>query len=194
VMPATVLAWWPQNAFVPDRWAHGEINLALAYTEAGQIQAVIDALDDARAIGPGGAAQVDFQLRGDFRHHLARALAGPLAIARSLERARLLRQLPQGRTEAKELIDTALEANPLDPVALRESGAWWLGETGDPRSRQRAEAQLHQAARGQPGDYSAALLLSLLKRDSAPMLSPVAKNAGTDHVRNALIQKILEKR
>jgi 4-amino-4-deoxy-L-arabinose transferase-like glycosyltransferase len=194
VMPVTVLAWWPQNAFVPDRWAHGEIYLALAYTEAGQIQAVIDALDDARAIGPGGAAQVDLQLKGDFRHHLARALAGPLATARSLERARLLRQLPPGRTEAKKLIDTALEANPLDPVALRESGAWWLGETGDPRSRQRAEAQLRQAARGQPGDYSAALLLSLLKRDSTPMLSPVAKNAGTDHVRNVLIQKILEKR
>ena len=133
--PAIAVAWWPQHDVLPNRWAHSEIYLALACTEAGEVQAVIDALDDARAIGPAAAEQVDFHIRGDFRPHLERLLARPLAHARSLDRARLLRQLPEHRAEARTLIDSALERDPRDPAALRESGAWWLGQSDDPMSR-----------------------------------------------------------
>ena len=193
VVPAAILAWWPQDDLVAERWAHSEIDLAIAYTEAGQVQAVIDALDDARAIGTNGAAEVDALLRGDYRRHLTKAMDGPLAWARGLERARLLRQLPEGRIEVRRLIDAAQRADPRDPAALRESGPWWLGEIAEPANRERAKADLRQAARGQPGDPSAALMLSLLEKDSTLLLSPAVK-AGAGSVRYRIIRRILEDR
>ncbi len=194
VLPATILAWWPQTAFASTRWSHSEIYLALACTEAGQVQEAIDALDDARAIGPEGSAQVDEQLRSSFVQHLTKALARPLSAARAVERARLLRQLPQGRKEARRLIDAALEVNPHDPVALRESGAWWLGESANPSSRQRTMAQLRQAALGQPGDLPATLLLALLEADASLLQLPAVRNAGPPSVRLRLVRRILMER
>lgn len=74
-----------------------------------------------------------------------------------------------------------LRERPLDPAALREWGAWWLGQPRDPAALARAIDLLGQSARGSKPDPSAAILLAILTGDarlldtsSIPRTGPVA--------------------
>jgi hypothetical protein len=165
-MPAAVLAWRPMADPSPDRWGRAEIGLAFAFAHAGQLEPTIDALDDARAIGPGPAAHVRaLMTAGPFRRLFA-ALAsgrptGPPGDVLDRARARRLRQFPEGRAEARRLLETILSKNPDDPETLRELGAWWLDDVEDPKTRGLALATLKKARR----DPSSAVLLALADSD-----------------------------
>ncbi|MBX6316464.1 MAG: hypothetical protein IRY99_26665, partial [Isosphaeraceae bacterium] len=125
-LPAAALAWWPIPEPAPDRWGHAAIELALAHFEAGQLEPGIDALDDARALGPGPSARVAELLAGPYHDRLATLIGLRLALARDLggapawRRARWLRQLPEGRVEARRLLESALATRPEDPGLRRE--------------------------------------------------------------------------
>ncbi|HEX8203371.1 MAG TPA: hypothetical protein VF590_23040 [Isosphaeraceae bacterium] len=56
--PAGVLAWRPSTDPAPDRWGHAQIQLATADLGAGRLDPAIDALNDARALGPGPSRRV----------------------------------------------------------------------------------------------------------------------------------------
>ncbi len=170
--PAAVLAWRPIDDPAPDRWGHGLIVLALADLGANRLDRAIDALDDARALGPGSAERVESLLTGGLvrdrlallvKTHLgAEILTGaPTDRRRELRHARWLRQFPDRRSESRLLLDRALQADPGDFLAHRELGAWWLGNLGDPSARRLAAGELSRAT----GDPSAAVTLALLSGD-----------------------------
>ena len=168
-LPVAVLAWRPIPDPVPDRWGHAQIMLAVAELGEAHLEAAIDALDDARAIGRGAAARVDeITAAGPVHDRLASLIqaradaGGGRANVPRLLLARWLRQLPEGRPESRALLDRALSDDPESRQALRESGAWSLGDWDDPGSRGRASLELSTACRGPGGDPSAAILLALL--------------------------------
>ena len=80
-----------------------------------------------------------------------------------LARARWLRQVPEGRAESRRLLDRLAAERPGDRPAVRERGAWSLGEPDGHRS---ARADLAIAAAEPGGDRAAAILLALLDRDA----------------------------
>jgi 4-amino-4-deoxy-L-arabinose transferase-like glycosyltransferase len=165
---AVWLAWRPMADPAPDRWGHSEIELALAYLADGRLESAIDALDDARALGEGPTARAAELLAEGGVHDRLAALAADRSEtypAADLDRARWLRQLPETRGEARWMLEATLRSHPGDPIALREWGAWWLGEPGDPEARRRALDALANAG----GDPSAAVLLALLGADPGPL-------------------------
>ncbi|HEY2157642.1 MAG TPA: glycosyltransferase family 39 protein [Isosphaeraceae bacterium] len=170
--PAALLAWRPMADPAPDRWGHAEIELAMAYLADGGLESAIDALDDARALGEGPANRVAELLdAGPVRDRLAALVADRsgttpgLRPPSDLDHARWLRQLPETRGEAGRMLEAILRARPDDPSALREWGAWWLGEPGDPSARGRAGAALNRARDRAGVDPSASVLLALLEAD-----------------------------
>jgi 4-amino-4-deoxy-L-arabinose transferase-like glycosyltransferase len=173
-IPAVWLSWRPMGLDPEERWGHAERMLFIAYLQAGQLDAAIDALDDARAIGPEPAARLGEMLASGPLHDLfladrdaALRVQNPHASAPEifLRRARLFRQVPEGRAESRELLEQALKIRRSDARFLRESGAWWLGEVHDPAARSRAVEALDRGAHGENADASAAILLALVKRD-----------------------------
>ena len=106
---------------------------------------------------------------GPFRRIFASLASGrptgPSGDALDRERARRLRQFPEGRVEARRLLETILSENPDDPETLRELGAWWLGGAEDPKTRAQAVAALAKAQ----ADPSAVVLLALVRSDSAAL-------------------------
>ena len=153
-VPAAAVAWWPMADPSPDRWGRAEIGLAFAFAQAGQLQPTIDALDDARdRARSGGARMRELMTAGPFRRIFASLASGrptgPSGDALDRERARRLRQFPEGRVEARRLLETILSENPDDPETLRELGAWWLGGAEDPKTRAQAVAALAESA-GRP--------------------------------------------
>jgi len=194
--PAAALAWRPMPDPAPDRWGHAQIGLASAYLETGELEPAIDALDDASALGPGPAARVaalraGSPIRAGLAARIGRASAGERSPVR---RARWLRQFPEGRGQALELLRLERYLHPEDPAPMRETGAWCLGQETDPQARSRAEGWFDRAARSAAGDPSAALLLALLTRD-ALRLPPGADPAdGPAAVRLRLARAILAAR
>ncbi|HWE38532.1 MAG TPA: glycosyltransferase family 39 protein [Isosphaeraceae bacterium] len=182
-LPAAVLAWRPTPIPAEERWAFAERRLVVASLQAGDLDAAIDALDDGRALGPEPMRRFNEMLAGSQEAaELAESIRSRLALRERfggtppLLRARWLRVLPSARAEARRLLDDALAADPLDPRARTELGAWWLGSS-DPSARDHAAAELRRAAATDP---AAAILLALLFRDrsilDAPGLGrPVAK-------------------
>ncbi len=170
--PAAWLAWRPIPDPAPDRWGHAEIELALAYLADGRLESAIDALDDARALGEGPAARAAELLAAGGVHDRLAGLAADRSEttpAAEVDRARWLRQLPETRAEARRILEAILVARPADPAALREWGAWWLGEPDDPAARRRAIEALGRAGGPAGNDPSAAVLLALLGADPGPL-------------------------
>jgi hypothetical protein len=169
-VPAAAVAWRPMADPSPDRWGRAEIGLAIAFAQAGQLGPTIDALDDARAIGPGPAARVrELMTAGPLRRLFASLASGrptgPSGAALDRERARRLRQFPEGRAEARRLLEAILREHPDDPATLHELGAWWLCDAEDPKTRAQAVAALAKAQ----ADPSAAVLLALVRSDSGAL-------------------------
>ncbi|HZW33018.1 MAG TPA: hypothetical protein VFF52_20045 [Isosphaeraceae bacterium] len=199
--PAAVLAWRPMPDPTPNRWDHIEFKLAMAYLTEGQLDACIDALDDARALKPALVERLDNLLKQGKVHdgvlELIRRRAsgtGPLTAGATLHRARWYRQIPEARAESRRLLEALLRANPGNARARREWGAWWLGQTKDPQARQVAADQLAQAAGGPSGDASAALLLALLTADPRPLAAHVVRASRADWPRLRLTQAIVAER
>lgn len=153
-LPVVALAWRPAGEPAPDRWGHAEIALAVAELGESHLEPAIDALDDARALGPGAAGRVaEITASGPVRDRLAALVRSRLENSRGRDdvpragRARWLRQVPEGRAEARRLLEAALAEDPEDRRALRERGAWRLGDAGDPEARREAARDLARAAR-----------------------------------------------
>ncbi|SIO65738.1 4-amino-4-deoxy-L-arabinose transferase [Singulisphaera sp. GP187] len=171
-VPVAALAWRPLDDPVPDRWGHAEIALAVAELGESHLEPAIDALDDARALSPGAAGRVaEITASGPLHDRLNTLVRSRLTLGSgriNIPHARLarwLRQVPDGRVEARRLLEAALAENPDDRRALRELGALRLSELGDPMARRQAALDLGRAARGPAGDPSAAILLALLRGD-----------------------------
>jgi hypothetical protein len=194
------LAWHPLADPVPDRWGHAQIVLAVAELGASHLEPAIDALDDARAFGPGAAGRVgEITASGPIHDRLAELVRSRIGPNRGLSdiprssTARWLRQVPEGREEARRLLESALADDPSDRRALRERAAWWLGEPGDPESRRRAALDLSRAATGPGGDPSASILLALLERNVDFLPHPDAKALSILSPRLQIAQAILLK-
>ena len=78
-------------------------------------------------------------------------------------RARWLRQLPEGRAEARCILEASLAASPDDRTLHRESRTWWLSEPEDPATRDRATQELRLASNVLGEDPSASIVLALLR-------------------------------
>ena len=168
-LPIAALAWRPLADPSPDRWGHSEIALAVAELGASRLEPAIDALDDARAFGPGAAIRVgEITTAGPVHDRLvsliqveANRLGGRPNVPRG-QLARWLRQVPEGRAESRRLLDESLAENTDDRPSLREFGAWFLGDLDNPDARRRATLELERASRNPSGDFHAAILLALL--------------------------------
>jgi hypothetical protein len=198
MVPATVLAWRPLKDPAPERWGHALIGMALADALAGQLEPAIDALDDARALGPGPAQRVEqLTTSGPLHDAMGMLIASrPEAdkhpgqgLESDLRLARWMRQFPKGRAQSWRLLNQALEAEPDNPRVNRERGAWWLGQTDDPDARLHAFGYLLRASQGRTGDASSAVLLALLVRD--PSFLP-SKSTGLPAARLRLVRAILK--
>lgn len=183
--PAAALACLPLPNLFAERWAHFQIALALAYVDAGQVDRAIDALDDARAMGPHPMRWTALMLQSGPDHdRLLSALApllrptGQSGLDEDLRRIRLLRQVPEGRSESRRLVEAALKDHPEDARVHREWGEWWLGEPRDPDARRRATRELYRAAHGPSPDPSAEIPLALLAVDPSHLAH--AASLGTD--------------
>lgn len=197
--PAAVLAWRPLPDPAPDRWGHAQIQLAMAYLGAGQLEPAIDALDDARALGPGPALRIrELLAEGPVHDRLATLgaprpeRAGASGREDALRRVRWLRLLPEGRDESRRRLEAARRADPGDRRIDREWGLWWLGEEETPAVRRRAAEGLARAARGPAGDPSAAIALALLTGDRRHLPHPPVSPPAVRPERLRLAVAILE--
>ena len=173
------LAWWPMADPVPDRWAHAEIELAVANIRAGRLTSALDALDDARALGIEPARHLANLLGGGpLRADLAALASGKPAnlvgVAVELERSRRLRQFPEGRAASRTILDDLLRDHPTDPSILRESGAWWLGAIDDPSARDQARRAIMAAV--SQSDADAAILATLMGESPIPQTPTTARS------------------
>jgi hypothetical protein len=169
-LPVAALAWRAIPDPAPDRWGHALIKLAMAELGESHLDPAIDAFDEARALGPGPAFRIgELTASGPVHDRLVSLVRERLGAGEGarnvprLQKARWLRQLPEGRLEARKLLDAALLDDPGDRRALRESAAWFLGDTDALEARRRAAEQLGSACRAPGGDIEACLLLALLE-------------------------------
>ena len=177
-IPAVFLAWRPLPNPSPDHWGHAEITLALAYLGAGELDPAIDALDDARAIGAGPAAQVEQLISGGMVHDRLAELIAERRESSSepdsvslLRHAAWLRNLPEHQQESLRLLSSIRDAEPDNLPAERELGTWWLAHRTDPDALRQAIETLTAAAR----DPNAALLLALVTKDPRRLPSPPSR-------------------
>jgi hypothetical protein len=175
--PAAAVAWAPSPQPAEDRWGLALRRQFEASLRAGDAEAAVDSLDEARALGPLPMIHIARMMTGGPAHDGVAALL-PGRPGTGVEHARLLRQVPEGRAESRRLLEAALAANPDDRAARREWGAWWLGEVRDADARARARQELEFAARGPDGDPSAAVLLALLTRDPRALDLPAVRAGG----------------
>ena len=194
MLPAALLAWAPSAVPLEDRWGLPLRRLYRAELSANRIQMAINALDDARALGPRPAAALGAMLAVGPDHDLFVSLlssGSPEEADEMLERIRLLRQIPEGRAESRRQLDEWLQADPDNRRARAESGAWWLGAVHDPDARRHAIEELRRAASGPSGDRSAAILLALLTRDRRVLDLPALRQMGPDPARLRVARAIL---
>jgi hypothetical protein len=169
-LPVGVLAWRPIADPAPDRWGHALIMLAVAELGESRLDPAIDALDMARALSPGSASRVvEITAEGPVHDRLVALIRESInsgvkgRTITQIQKVRWLRQVPEGRREARKLLDTMLQVNPDDSPVLRESAAWFLGESAAPEPRRRAVEGLALACREPVGDAEAFLLRGLLE-------------------------------
>jgi Dolichyl-phosphate-mannose-protein mannosyltransferase len=169
-LPVTALACRPISDPTPDRWGHALIELAMAELGESHLEPAIDAFDEARALGPGPAFRIgELTASGPVHDRLAILIRERLGSDKGerdvprLQKARWLRQLPEGRIEGRKLLDAVLLDNPGDRQSLRESAAWSLGDPDPIEGRRRAAEQLGAACRAPGADTEAYLLLGLME-------------------------------
>ena len=165
--PVLALAWWPEVDPDPERWGYFQLALMVAYTQGGDLDAAIDALDDARAAASRVAASTTLLAQGWIHNQLA-ALVGrrwaetSKAPESALALARLARTVPETHALAGRLLDQVEHDQPESRALWRERGGWWLGrQHEDPSARRRAI----EAYRRAEGDPSARVTLALLTAD-----------------------------
>jgi hypothetical protein len=201
VTPAAVLAWSPMPDPAPDRWSHAEIELALAYLSEGRLEPAINAFDDARALSPGAARRVEVLLsNGPVHDRLAELVQLRLNAPASdggvttLQTVRWFRQLSETRAESRRRLDALLRSQPDDPALLREDGAWWLGESDDPKARERARDAWIHASQTATSDAQAEILLAVLSHDSRFLVGPRNRQFEPYRERLQLARAILRSR
>jgi hypothetical protein len=171
-VPAAALAWAPTPIAVEDRWGLALRRQFKASLYAGEVDQAIDALDDARALGTGPARHLAAMMAFGPEHDRMTALLAERSRSGSdLERARWLRQIPEGRAESRRLLEAMLRADPDDASLLREWGGWWLGAADEPGARQAAAAALRRAR----GDFSSTIVLALLTSQAGPLENRVLR-------------------
>ncbi|MGC8644444.1 MAG: glycosyltransferase family 39 protein, partial [Isosphaeraceae bacterium] len=144
VLPCTALAWRTGIDPDPDRWGYFQQALLVGYLQADDLDAAIDVLDDARAVGPRSPASAAVFAPGLVQSQLTRAVGRRWAIVRQnpdlvLTQARLARVVPQTHELAGRLLDEAERLDPHDSAYWRERGGWWLGrQRNDPGAREQA--------------------------------------------------------
>jgi Dolichyl-phosphate-mannose-protein mannosyltransferase len=198
--PAAMIGLRPSPDPTPDRWSHAEIVLALAYLSEGRIEPAIDAFDDARALGAGPASRVALLMAsGPVHDRLASLVQSQTELSRSsrgvspLEHARWLRQFPETRSASLQELESLIRSQPTSAGALRELGAWQLGEAEDADAVERAKTSLARACRTSAGDPSAAILLALLETDPRWLAVRTATRAD-DQERSRLAHAIVRSR
>ena len=173
-LPATLIAWRPQPDPTPLRWGNGLIATGLADLRAGRLDPAIDAFDLARAFDQRTADQIQSILSTDPIHGLmakriaanrSAVVADGSSVEGVIGRCRLLRQLPEHREEARHELERILVSQPDHPGALCQLGAYRLSWRDQPGDRARAVADLAMAARGEPSNPTAALLIALASAD-----------------------------
>lgn len=177
-LPAAALAWAPTPVPADDRWGLALRRQFKACLWAGEVDRAVDALDDARALGPVPMAHIALMLAIGPEHDRLEAAVESSRTLPDVARARLLRQVPGGRAESRRILESALRADPADRAARREWGAWWLGEVSGFDVRTKAARELRLAAAGPEGDASAALLLAILTADPRALELPAVRTLG----------------
>ncbi|QEH35300.1 hypothetical protein OJF2_38480 [Aquisphaera giovannonii] len=173
-LPVGYLAWRPEVDPEPDRWSYFRLALFVAELQAGDLDAAIDMLDDARAEEPGGPAARAVSSPDLFRDRWAIAVRGRLAEippgpGGALERARLGRTIPGAEAAAGRLLDEAAAARGDDPACWRERGGWWLARQAEDPSARRRAAEAYRKAEADP---SARITLALLLSDPTLLDGP----------------------
>jgi hypothetical protein len=188
VAPVAALSWRPMADPTPERFSHAEIELAMAYLAEGRLEPTINALDDARALSPGAASRVEAMLsEGPVHDRLAALVHTQVDMAQSstaispVEHARWFRQFPETRKQCGADLQALVRAQPRNAAALRELGAWWLGEVKNAQARIRAREELTGATQTASGDTSAGIILALLTANGA-LLPPAPRDATTHFV------------
>jgi len=178
-VPVATLSWRPEVDPDPDRWGYFQLALFIAYLQAGDVDAAIDVLDDARAANPRAEVSATVLAHGSVHDLLATAISRRWVNvlqdpASALVRARLARVIPETHKLAGHLLEEASRALPDSPIAWRERGGWWLGQQHeDPSARSRALKAYRQASDDPSGRISLALLTSNSQLlDGHPIVRP----------------------
>jgi len=178
LVPGLALSWWPDLGPPPQDWATNLLNLGLANLRAGQIDAAVDAFDDARALDTNGA----FLIRSVCESQAVRGgfAAALISIGGSsddfseptvaLRRARLLRQIPDRASEAVALLRASLRGHPADPGLRRELGLALIDRSTNPSGFSDSLAILRGVA--SQGDRSAAITVALATNNATNLPPP----------------------
>jgi 4-amino-4-deoxy-L-arabinose transferase-like glycosyltransferase len=194
--PAAFFAWRPGADPDPDRWGYFELALIVANLQAGDLDAAIDALDDARAADPHAVASA--AIAGtDWVHDQWKAAVGRAWAAasngpeRSLLRfARLARVVPETHGLAQRMLDEAERTLPDSPALWRERGGWWLGrQHEDGTARQHAADAFRHAW----SDPSARIELALLTSDLTLLDRPPPSHSERARLARAIIDAKMAK-
>jgi 4-amino-4-deoxy-L-arabinose transferase-like glycosyltransferase len=190
--PVAFFAWRPGADPDPDRWGYFELALVVAQLQAGDLDAAIDALDDARAADPHAVASAAIAGK-DWVHDQWKSAVGTAWAAASngperplLRFARLARVVPETHGLAGQMLDEAERTHPESPTLWRERGGWWLGrqhEDGGP-ARQRAVEAYRRAS----SDPSVRIGLALLTSDPSLLDRPPPSHRERARLARAIIE------
>jgi 4-amino-4-deoxy-L-arabinose transferase-like glycosyltransferase len=189
-VPAAFFAWRPGADPDPDRWGYFGLSLVLANLQSGELDAAIDALDDARAADSRAVASAAIAGQdwvGDqWKAAVGRAWAAFDKRPETLVRcARLARVVQKTHGLAGQMLDEAERTLPDSPDLWRERGGWWLGrQREDGSARERAAAAYRRAL----SDPSARIDLALLTSDTSLLDRLPASHPERVRVARAIIQ------
>ena len=177
-VPAAFFAWRPGADPDPDRWGYFELALVVAHLQADDLDAAIDALDDARATDPHAVASAAIAGK-DWVHEQWKAAVGRAwaAASNGPERS-LLRIRPVGPGCAGDPWPGRTNAGRGRANAPRRADVmartWRLVAGPAARGRQSARQRAVEAYRRASSDPSARIELALLTSDP-PARSPAGK-------------------
>jgi 4-amino-4-deoxy-L-arabinose transferase-like glycosyltransferase len=188
--PVAFLAWRPEVDPDPDRWGYYQFAIVVAYLQAGDLDAAIDGLDDARAAQPRSEASTVLNgpgaLHDQWKTAVGRAWeAAPKDPSSLLTLARLARVVPETHAMGGRLLDELASKQPDNPALWRERGGWWLArQPEDSESRQKAIEAFRRAS----GDPSARICLALLTSDLSLLNEETASRPDRVRLARAVIQ------
>jgi len=100
---------------------------------------------------------------------------GTSRVEEAVGRCRLLRQLPEQRTEARQDLEAILRSHPDDPGALCQMGAYLLSWRDRPDDRARAVEITGGRPSREPKGLTATLLLTLATADPGYLRKPPSR-------------------